>query len=176
MVHYLSAGMLGSVEKRAEEAQFFDDFDTGFARRHHDAFLTIAKRLELEYVGVDCAETPDGELLIFEIDSAMTVHAMDPVEIYPYKPPQMGKVFEAFRQMLISRMLPARGPAGTTSDHQVVSAAGALHKDKKSSHQCGEVRGPPSNPGTTNTKLWRFSTSRDLFISRMLLLSGGCPA
>ena len=65
MVHYLSAGMLGSAEKRAEEAQFFDDFDTAFARRHHDALLTIAKRLELEYVGLDCAETPEGKAADF---------------------------------------------------------------------------------------------------------------
>jgi hypothetical protein len=104
MVHYLSAGMLESIEKRAEEEQFFAGFDDGFARRHHDALLTIAKRLELEYVGIDCGETTEGELLIFEVDSGMTVHAMDPAEIFPYKQPQMRKVFKAFRQMLISRM------------------------------------------------------------------------
>jgi hypothetical protein len=104
MVHYLSAGMVESVEKRAEEERFFGGFDDGFARRHHDALLTIAQRLELEYVGIDCGETAEGELLIFEVDSGMTVHAMDPVDIFPYKQPQMRKVFEAFRQMLISRM------------------------------------------------------------------------
>jgi hypothetical protein len=109
MVHYLSSGMLESVKKRAEEKQFFDDFADGFARRHHDALLTIAKRLELEYVGIDCGETTEGELLIFEVDSGMTVHAMDPVDIFPYKQPQMRKVFNAFRQMLISRMV--SGPA-----------------------------------------------------------------
>ena len=105
MVHYLSAGMVGNVEKQAEEEQFFDDFDNDFARRHHDALLMIAKRLELEYVGIDCGETAEGELLIFEVDSGMTVHAMDPVDIFPYKQPQMRKVFRAFRQMLINRML-----------------------------------------------------------------------
>jgi hypothetical protein len=31
----------------------------------------------------------------------MTVHAMDPADIFPYKQPQMRKVFRAFRQMLI---------------------------------------------------------------------------
>jgi hypothetical protein len=31
----------------------------------------------------------------------MTVHAMDPVDIFPYKQPQMRKVFGAFRRMLI---------------------------------------------------------------------------
>ena len=101
MVHYLSAGMVESAEKRAEEAQFFANFDDGFARRHRHALRAIAERLELEYVGIDCGETSEGELLIFEVDSGMTVHAMDPVAIFPYKQPQMRKVFRAFRQMLI---------------------------------------------------------------------------
>jgi hypothetical protein len=106
VVHYLSAGMVESVAKRAEEARFFTGFDDDFARRHHDVLLAIAKRLELEYVGIDCGETPDGELLIFEVDSGMTVHAMDPVDVFPYKRPQMQKVFRAFRQMLIDACPP----------------------------------------------------------------------
>jgi hypothetical protein len=101
VVHYMSAGMVESASKRAEEARFFAAFDDGFARRHHDALRSIAQRTELEYVGIDCGETPDGELLIFEVDSGMTVHAMDPVDLFPYKQPQMRKVFSAFRQMLI---------------------------------------------------------------------------
>jgi hypothetical protein len=101
VVHYMSAGMLDSTANRAEEARFFDSFDDDFARRHHDALLSIAQRVELEYVGIDCGETPEGELLIFELDSGMTVHAMDSIEIFPYKQPQMRKVFRAFRQMLI---------------------------------------------------------------------------
>jgi hypothetical protein len=103
MVHYLSAGMRDSAEKRAEEAQFFATFDDDFTHRHREALRVIAQRLELEYVGLDCGETPEGDLLIFEVDSGMTVHAMDPVEIFPYKQPQMRKVFRAFRQMLIAR-------------------------------------------------------------------------
>jgi hypothetical protein len=101
MVHYLSAGMVESAEKRAEEAQFFAHFDDGFARRHRHALRALAERLELEYVGIDCGETAGGDLLVFEVDSGMTVHAMDPVGIFPYKQPQMRRVFGAFRQMLI---------------------------------------------------------------------------
>ncbi len=103
VVHYIAAGMGESASKRGEEAQFFAEFDNGFARRHRAALATIAERLELEYVGIDCGETTRGELLIFEVDSGMTVHAMDPVDLYPYKLPQMRKVFQAFRQMLLDR-------------------------------------------------------------------------
>ena len=101
VVHYMSAGMVESAAKRAEEARFFATFDDDFARRHRGALRTIARQMELEYAGIDCGETPEGELLIFEVDSGMTVHAMDPVDIFPYKQPQMRKVFGAFRQMLI---------------------------------------------------------------------------
>jgi len=100
VVHYMSAGMEESAAKRAEEERFFAGFEDQFARRHRAALSAIAERLELEYVGIDCGETPEGELLIFEVDSGMTVHAMDPPGLFPYKAPQMRKVFGAFRQML----------------------------------------------------------------------------
>lgn len=114
MIHYLNAGMADSAEKRDEEAHFMADFDTGFARRHEQAFRAINERAGLDYLGIDCGETADGKLLIFEIDSCMIVHAIDPIDIFPYKQPQMQKVFSAFREMLFnasrnkrpSRLLP----------------------------------------------------------------------
>ena len=102
MVHYVDAGMFESASKRAEEAKFFAEFDNDFGSRHHDALVAIANQVRLEYFGIDCSETRDGKLLVFEIDSAMTVHAMDPVDVFPYKQPQMCKVFQAFRQLVLS--------------------------------------------------------------------------
>ena len=103
MVHYLNAGMNESPTKRAEEAEAMTAFDGGFALRHAGALRAIQDRLGLAYLGVDCAETRDGKLLVFEADNAMIVHAMDPVDLYPYKQPAMRKVFAAFRQMLEQR-------------------------------------------------------------------------
>lgn len=103
IVHYMSAGMGESAEKRAEEAQAMATFDDSFAHRHRSALRAVAERVGLEYFGIDCSETPDGDLLVFELDSSMTVHAMDPVDIYPYKQDQMRKVFAAFRAMLMER-------------------------------------------------------------------------
>ncbi|MFN3398189.1 MAG: hypothetical protein ACK4ZS_06605 [Sulfurimicrobium sp.] len=57
-------------------------------------------RAGLDYLGIDCGESPDGKLLVFEADSNMIVHAMDPVDLFPYKQAQMQKVFAAFRAML----------------------------------------------------------------------------
>ncbi|MDD5248978.1 MAG: hypothetical protein PHY45_08335 [Rhodocyclaceae bacterium] len=100
MIHYLNAGMADSAEKRAEEAQFMAAFDADFARRHEAALRAVHDGMGLEYVCIDCAETADGRLLIFEVDHAMVVHALDPVDLYPYKQPQMRKVFRAFCDML----------------------------------------------------------------------------
>ena len=100
MIHYLNAGMRESAEKRAEEARFMAEFDRDFARRHARAFAALVERVDLDYFGIDCGETPEGELLIFEADVAMIVHAMDPPDLFPYKGPQMHKVFDAFQAML----------------------------------------------------------------------------
>jgi glutathione synthase/RimK-type ligase-like ATP-grasp enzyme len=100
MIHYLNAGMSESAAKRAEEAACMSDFDQQFALRHAAALHAIHERMKLPYVGIDCAETVAGDLLIFEVDNAMVVHAMDPEDLYPYKKPAMRKVFAAFRQML----------------------------------------------------------------------------
>lgn len=102
MIHYLNAGMAESAAKRDEEAAIMRDFDHTFALRHKDALALIQERLGLDYVGLDCAETPDGELLVFEADTAMVVHDIDPVDLFPYKQPQMHKIFAAFRNMLIN--------------------------------------------------------------------------
>ena len=105
MIHYLNAGMSESADKRAEEAQVMVSFDDNFAARHAQAFSEINERVGLDYLGIDCGETPDGKLLIFEIDSCMIVHAMDSEALYPYKQPQMHKVFSAFQDMLINELI-----------------------------------------------------------------------
>lgn len=100
MVHYLNAGMAENAEKRLEEAHVMGTFDQGFGARHQAAISEIWERTGMDYFGLDCAETSDGELLIFEMGASMNVHSMDPVETYPYKRPQMRKLFRGFLQML----------------------------------------------------------------------------
>lgn len=104
MIHYLNAGMTESAEKRAEEERFMASFDEDFARRHQAAFRAINERFGLDYLVIDCAETADGNLLIFEVDTGAVVHAMDPAELFPYKKIQTRKVFAAFREMLAGAM------------------------------------------------------------------------
>ena len=103
MIHYLNAGMEQSAEKRAEEARFMEAFDRETGRRHKATFDGLVERIGLDYFGIDCAETPDGKLLIFEADSSMIVHSMDSAELFPYKQEHMRRLFGAFRGMLEAR-------------------------------------------------------------------------
>lgn len=102
MVHYVNAGMYQDAAKRQEEAGFMQHFDA-FAARHAAALQGIYQQAGLEYLCIDCAETRDGQLFVFEIDHAMVVHAMDPVELFPYKQQPMQKLVDAFRIMLLKR-------------------------------------------------------------------------
>jgi hypothetical protein len=102
IVHYLNGGMTESAAKRSEEARFMAEFERDFAFRHRNALRSISERMGLDYLILDCAETQAGELLIFEADSCAVVHAMDDPEMFPYKKPQMRRVFSAFRAMLLA--------------------------------------------------------------------------
>jgi glutathione synthase/RimK-type ligase-like ATP-grasp enzyme len=108
MIYYLNAQMGESAAKRAEEERFLSGFDQDFACRHRAALKALADRIGLDYFGIDCAETADGKLLVFEADIAMIVHLMDSPSVFPYKAPQMHKVFAAFAAMLRERAAPSR--------------------------------------------------------------------
>ncbi len=103
-IWYLNAQMSHSAAKRLEEETFMRTFDTGFGRRHQAALVGMAERIGLDYFTVDCAQTRDGSLLIFEADNTAVVHNMDAPDIFPYKPPQMRKIFDAFAAMLERRV------------------------------------------------------------------------
>ena len=99
-IWYLNAFMAFSEEKRAEEAVFMLDFDRAFAARHKIALDEMSRRVGLDYFIVDCAENQNRELLVYAADNTAVVHNMDSPDVFPYKPPQMRKIFAAFAAML----------------------------------------------------------------------------
>ena len=104
-VWYYNSGMEASSGKRIEEEHFISTFDGGFAVRHAAALAAIAARMGLEYVGIDCAELPDGRLIVFEADISLVVHDLDSPEVYPYKSRPMQAIFTAFYDMLKRRSM-----------------------------------------------------------------------
>jgi hypothetical protein len=107
-VWYLNADMALSAANRAEEARFLLAFDQTFGARHSQALAELAQRIGLDYVLIDCAETHDGKLLVFEADHCAIVHDMDPINVYPYKPGAMRKLFTGFATMLKHKARQAR--------------------------------------------------------------------
>ena len=102
-VWYLNADMALSVRHRLEEAMFMEMFDRDFGLLHAAALAELSARIGLDYVAIDCAETRTGSLLLFEADNTAIVHDMDPPSVYPYKSPQMQKIFKAVQAMLYRR-------------------------------------------------------------------------
>ncbi len=113
LAHYISAGMLDSAEKRAVEEAWMAGFDADFAVRHAEALHAIAERFGVDYFSIDCAETRDGRLLLFEADVASIVHALDPIAVFPYKRAAMDKLFTGFIGALQRR---ARADADDATD------------------------------------------------------------
>jgi phosphoserine aminotransferase len=104
MIHYVNAGMYEEDWKRREEASFMNGFQD-FVQRHKAALTAISQRMKLEYLVMDCAETRNGDLLLFEIDHGGVVHAMDVESIFPYKNEHINKAQQAFRTLL-RRLMP----------------------------------------------------------------------
>jgi len=111
IVHYFGSGMAENAAKRAIEAAWMADFDEDFAARHAAAFAALYRRVGLDYFGIDCAELPDGRLLVFEVDVAMIVHDLEDVATFPYKKPAMRRLFDAFVAMAEARALTLRNAA-----------------------------------------------------------------
>jgi hypothetical protein len=103
MVHYVNASMSHFEDRRAEEAAWMTNFDEDFAIRHANAFAELGRCFGLDYFAIDCAELPDGRLLVFEVDVGMYVHDMDSAELFPYKGQAMKKLFRAFEAALEQR-------------------------------------------------------------------------
>lgn len=100
MVHYGIAGMEKSETKRCEESDAVGNFKRSFTKRHAAAMKTLYETVGLDYFGIDCSESREGKLLIFEVCASLYIHAMDSTALYPYKRPQMQKIFDRFLAML----------------------------------------------------------------------------
>lgn len=103
MVHYPYKEMKEFASRRGEEAHAMLHFDQEFGQRHAAALSGIYNAVKLDYFGFDCAETQDGKLLVFELSNALIIHACDDEAVFPYKLPQMHKIFSAFYTMLQNR-------------------------------------------------------------------------
>jgi hypothetical protein len=94
MIHYYRTGTTATPWMHDEEARFLAAPESVIAG-WHDAVPAVAAACGLDYVGIDCAQLPDGTLLVFEADAAMLVHALDTSEAGRAKSAAVGHIREA---------------------------------------------------------------------------------
>lgn len=108
-VWYYNAGMDKAAWKRAEEKRFMADMAQAIGPVAMSALHEIGRRVDLDYVGLDCAVLPDGRLLVFEVETGMIVHDQDPADLFPYKKTYVPRIFAAVEDMIDRRIAAARG-------------------------------------------------------------------
>jgi tetratricopeptide (TPR) repeat protein len=113
LVHWYSAGMGEAPWKREEERRFLEDPQGVLGPAGLEAIGAIARRLDLDYAGIDFTLLPDGRILVFEANATMLVHLDDPRGDYPYKHAAVPVILEAFQAMLLKASGPADRPKGS---------------------------------------------------------------
>lgn len=108
MVHYYNTPMRETPWMREEERRFLAGEDAFASQPIREALRELARRLRLDYFGVDCTLDARGDLLIFEADTAMIVHLLDPRDVYPYKFDYVPRIFSAVERLTDARGCPPR--------------------------------------------------------------------
>jgi tetratricopeptide (TPR) repeat protein len=97
-LHHISTDMANQPWMQREEEAFLSDPTAVFKPAHYQALRTIHQRIGLEYCGIDCALDIRGNLVVFEVNASMLVHARN--EGFPYKAPAVRQIKLAFDAML----------------------------------------------------------------------------
>jgi hypothetical protein len=104
MVHYFSADMEKTPWKIAEERRFLEAPATVLGVRAMAAIAAVARRLDLDFGGVDFALLPDGRVFVFEANATMLVHYERSNGPLAHKNPGVQNIVEAFERMLARRI------------------------------------------------------------------------
>ncbi len=72
-LHYFSSDMMHDPALRAKEAAFLADPVSMLGPQAWQALQNIARSINLDYFGIDCALAPNGDVVVFECNVAMVV-------------------------------------------------------------------------------------------------------
>jgi hypothetical protein len=103
LLHYWRAEMAKSPWKLEEEERFLADWRAVFGPRAAAAVDEIGRRLDLDYAGMDCTLTADGDLLLFEANACVLIHLDETAEASPAKHRYVPPIRDAFTRMLRAR-------------------------------------------------------------------------
>jgi len=102
-LHYWRVDMGAAPWMMREEAEFLADHRTAFPGPLADTVATVARALDLDYGGMDCGITPEGQVVLFEANANMLVHLAEPPEAAPHKHAHVPRIFEAMAELVLRR-------------------------------------------------------------------------
>jgi tetratricopeptide (TPR) repeat protein len=102
LLHYWRVDMVDWM--RREEEEFLVDYRSVFRGPAADALAEVARRLNLDYAGIDCTLLPDGRVLLFEANATMAVHLADSAGAFGYKHRHVPRIIDAMAQLVLRRM------------------------------------------------------------------------
>jgi len=97
-LHHVSTDMANQPWMQREEEAFLNEPAAVFGPAQYQALEIIRDRIGLEYCGIDCALDNSGNLVVFEVNASMLVHARN--EGFLYKTPAVRRIKLAFEDML----------------------------------------------------------------------------
>ncbi|TKC87815.1 tetratricopeptide repeat protein [Trinickia terrae] len=99
MVHYFSAEMEQHAWKLDEERRFLEDPRAALGDRAMAAIAAIARRLDLDYGGIDFTVLPDGRVFVFEANATMLAHYERSDGVLAHKNKHVQRIVDAFGQL-----------------------------------------------------------------------------
>lgn len=107
LLHYWRTEMAAAEWKRREEAAFLADWRRVFGRAAATV-EAVARRLDLDYGGMDCSLLANGDVLFFEANACMLVHCDDDAPEFAYKRRAVPAIRDAMTDLLRRRQAAAR--------------------------------------------------------------------
>ena len=97
-LHHINTDMAHQPWMQQEEAAFLNDPAAVFTPAQMQALQVIRERVGLDYFGIDCGLDMAGNVVVFEVNASMLVHARN--EGFLYKDPAVRRIKLAYDAML----------------------------------------------------------------------------
>ena len=100
-LHHINTDMAHQPWMQQEEATFLNNPAAVFGLAQMQALQAIRERIGLDYFGIDCGLDAAGNVVVFEVNASMLVHARN--EGFVYKDPAVRRIKLAYDAMLRKR-------------------------------------------------------------------------
>jgi tetratricopeptide (TPR) repeat protein len=97
-LHHINTDMAHQPWMQQEEEAFLNDSAAVFGQAQMQALDAIRARIGLDYCGIDCGLDMAGNVVVFEVNASMLVHARN--EGFLYKTPAVERIKRAYDAML----------------------------------------------------------------------------